>query len=450
MRDAFPRNSHRLFTRSRIALLWLAALLTATPAASQSMAFQFSFSNPGARSTGFGGAFVALADDATAAFANPAGLVQLTEPEVSIEVRSWDYSTPYFHGGGFGGPPSGFGLDTVAGVRRANSEADLDGLSFLSYVHTHKKWSLAFYRHQQADFEFSGETQGVFISNLDPGAERARIADIRGANDLEVTSHALVGAYRVTDALSLGFGLAHHNGKMRQAQARYAWDEDTEASRFGSNSFLPQRMIDSTATSLDDEDWALTAGLLWRFRPGWSLGSFYREGPEFDAQSEIVVGPLHPSGTAGVSVNGSFPLGFPDVAGAGIVYRSRGGRLTLSFEWDHVDYSTLFTSYRNGLEGLDEAVTVAGFSDDAEELHLGAEYVFVGPAAPIAVRWGIWREPDHQIRPGTLAGQTIVIGDDDTHMAIGFGAVFSTFQIDVAADFSDLRDTLSASAIYRF
>jgi hypothetical protein len=36
---------------------------------------------------GFGGAFVALADDATAAFANPSGLVQLTKPEVSIDVR---------------------------------------------------------------------------------------------------------------------------------------------------------------------------------------------------------------------------------------------------------------------------------------------------------------------------------------------------------------------------
>ena len=49
--------------------------------------FEFSFSNPGARSIGFGGAFAALADDATAAFANPAGLVQLVDPEVSIEGR---------------------------------------------------------------------------------------------------------------------------------------------------------------------------------------------------------------------------------------------------------------------------------------------------------------------------------------------------------------------------
>ena len=44
--------------------------------------FQLSLSNPGARSLGFGGAFVAIADDATAAWANPAGLVQLARPEL--------------------------------------------------------------------------------------------------------------------------------------------------------------------------------------------------------------------------------------------------------------------------------------------------------------------------------------------------------------------------------
>ena len=35
---------------------------------------QFNFGNPGARSLGMGGAFLGLADDASAAEANPAGL----------------------------------------------------------------------------------------------------------------------------------------------------------------------------------------------------------------------------------------------------------------------------------------------------------------------------------------------------------------------------------------
>jgi long-subunit fatty acid transport protein len=49
--------------------------------------FQFNFNNPGARALGMGGAFVAVADDATAVIANPAGLVILQRPELSAEVK---------------------------------------------------------------------------------------------------------------------------------------------------------------------------------------------------------------------------------------------------------------------------------------------------------------------------------------------------------------------------
>lgn len=59
----------------------------------------------GARALGMGGAFIAVADDATAASWNPAGLAQLTKPEASIVYdyfsgnlnSSWDYeeSFPY-------------------------------------------------------------------------------------------------------------------------------------------------------------------------------------------------------------------------------------------------------------------------------------------------------------------------------------------------------------------
>src|SRR6267143_1076492 len=50
---------------------------------------QFNFGNPGARSLGMGGAFLGLADDASAAEANPAGLTILRRPEVSVEGRNF-------------------------------------------------------------------------------------------------------------------------------------------------------------------------------------------------------------------------------------------------------------------------------------------------------------------------------------------------------------------------
>jgi long-subunit fatty acid transport protein len=94
---------NRAFAMSR-RVLWLLflGLFLQGSAVAQGLptTLEFSFSNPGARSMGFGGAFVALADDATAAFANPAGLVQLTRPEISLEGRSWSYLLqPVYRGG---------------------------------------------------------------------------------------------------------------------------------------------------------------------------------------------------------------------------------------------------------------------------------------------------------------------------------------------------------------
>src|SRR5262245_66683585 len=48
---------------------------------------RFNFINPGARALGLGGSFIAVADDATAAQANPGGLMQLAAPEFFVEER---------------------------------------------------------------------------------------------------------------------------------------------------------------------------------------------------------------------------------------------------------------------------------------------------------------------------------------------------------------------------
>ena len=48
---------------------------------------QFNFATPGARASGMGRAFIGLAEDATAAVSNPAGLLNLTRPQVYFEGK---------------------------------------------------------------------------------------------------------------------------------------------------------------------------------------------------------------------------------------------------------------------------------------------------------------------------------------------------------------------------
>lgn len=411
---------------------------------------QFSFSNPGARSMGFGGAFVALADDATAAFANPAGLVQITKPEISIEGRSWSYSTPFTERGRIEGQPTGIGVDVVAGLREGISSDDVAGVSFLSLVLPQNNWSIAFYRHRLADFESFTQTQGLFAG---AGTTCCRFTDQRARTDLEVVSYGLSGAYRLTDALSLGLSLVFFEGNVDVQWEVFLPDEDDILQSFAPTSYLPERMAVQASLHVDNSDFGLTTGFLWTLSPRWRLGGFYREGPSFELHGETLSGP---SGSffglpaAGTLVEQSTsPSAFPDVYGLGCVFRPKDGRLTLAFEWNRVEYSTILDRLDPADFDTDDIVL-----NDGDEFHLGGEYVFLRSTPVVAARLGVWLDPDHQPRAteasGLLERALLPPGASQIHWSLGIGLAFKNSQIDLSADFSDLVDTVSLSAIYSF
>src|SRR6476646_9891486 len=111
----FPRKVG--MKRVRVLCVTITLLLTSASALAQNSEDQntFDFSLPGARSRAIGGAFVAIADDATAAYSNPAGLTQLFRPEVSIELRHWNLTSRVIDTGHGFGSATGTGVDTVSG-----------------------------------------------------------------------------------------------------------------------------------------------------------------------------------------------------------------------------------------------------------------------------------------------------------------------------------------------
>jgi long-subunit fatty acid transport protein len=408
---------------------------------------EFSFSNPGARSLGMGGAFAALADDATAAFANPAGLIQLTEPEVSIEGRSWSYSTPYTVGGRAAGQPSGLGIDTVEGPLRGESKVDLNGLSFVSAVYPLSEVSFAFFQHQLLNFEMTQEIQGLFASGPSfKGIVRGPIE--KGLFDFEITTRGLAAGFRVGDRLSLGLGLSYFDSGSYFVGDEYLPDDATAESFFGLATFLPERLSHHVRVEIAAGDWGPAAGFLWSVSPSWKLGGFYREGPELELEGVLVAGPVHHELADGQRR----PLGvaqwrFPDVYGLGLSYRSPDGHWAAGFEWDRVEYSTILDSLDRRLQDPGDAL------DDADELHLGGEYAFFVGTSVVAVRLGAWHDPDHQFRNesgGPFFQAENVPGADELHLAAGVGAALGNLQIDLGLDLSERRDTASMSVIYNF
>jgi long-chain fatty acid transport protein len=131
------------------------------------------FTNPGARSIGLGGAFAAIADDATAAFANPAGLVQILRPEISIELRF----TSLMNDGEIG------------------SAEGISGLGFFSFVLPTRNWAVALYSQQVGSVTFGFDYPEFFES------------------EFAVRSYAAAAAFEFTEHLSLGAGVSYFNGR---------------------------------------------------------------------------------------------------------------------------------------------------------------------------------------------------------------------------------------------
>jgi long-subunit fatty acid transport protein len=412
---------------------------------------EFSFSNPGARSLGLGGAFVAVADDATAAFANPAGLVMIVDPEVSFELRSWGYTTPFTSGGRASGVATGFGLDTVAFPLRSESTVDISGLSFVSYVYPKKHWSAAIFRHQLANFEFGLETQGLFGAG--PGVAGTVRTEIQTSQvDLEILTHGLALAFRPIDRLSIGIGLSHFATQTNFIGWDYLPDEDSFASSFAAATFRPDRLVQIVDMRSDDTDWGFAVGLLWRLADRWSLGSVFREGSSSLLKLGLEAGPANPDFPEGVRYVDGFPLtwNFPDVYKLGLAYRSRDGRWTGALEWKRVEYSSVLESFLPQQRDQDDRL------DDADEIHLGGEYAFFAGTSVLAVRLGIWHDPDHQIRSETDPAENPFItailpsGEDELHFAAGLGLAFDRFQIDFGIDISERVGTAALSTIYSF
>jgi len=359
--------------RSVLAIV-VALVCCAFDAAGVDPTVTFSLPNPGARSMALGGAFVAQADDATAAYANPAGLVQLLDPEISIEGRVWIYSSDQ---------EQGFGGDD-------GTVLDLSGVGFLSGVYPVGRLSLAIYRTQLAKFEVNQETEPWY-------------GDIWNVRSYEIVTWGAAGAYRITDTLSVGLGLAYHDGEV-------------EISEQG------------VASRSDSDGWGVNAGILWKPNSSFNFGGFYRQGAGLEVREP-----------GGGDPNGTSPLGVPDVFGLGAAYRTPGGSFALLGEWDHVRHSSLSGPVAEG--------TVVDF-DDADELHVGAEYAFLWAEPVIAIRLGAWHDPAHRwLAEGAERSR---VDRDEFHASAGLGIAWRHVQLDFALDVSDPVITLSVSSIFSF
>ena len=466
-------------------LLAAAVVLLAVPSLAQNTDIEalsgitFNFANPGARSMGMGGAFLGLADDASAAEANPAGLTILRKTEISLEARNYRNSQTVAVSGTF---PDLLYEEFSSFSRTAE-------VQFGSIVIPRGNWAVAVYYHQPINYNNAAAvlpeldrtgtviTRDVpdfyFPAGNPPGSAgptsreeclesalclNGSVLPFVTAVNVKLETFGLAGAVKM-GRLSLGASARYHR-----------FEEGAFTTRFFQGTPVN---IAVQATSLDEvtsetgkeDDISFGGGFKWTLSDRFSIGGSYKQGPEFE--SPLYLLDIQEDEPFSKIADTKFHV--PDVAGIGFSWRPIPV-LTVNVDGVHVTYSNLVDDFRSigfGTVLLEEPFE----AKDVTEIHVGGEYFFA-TRIPFAIRAGWWRDPTHALRytgPLTCNEEAYPLerrtecvanrvvqhilfpeGDDEDHYTVGVGLAWPNFQIDAAYDTSDAFKVGSITGVYRF
>jgi long-subunit fatty acid transport protein len=218
-------------------------------------------------------------------------------------------------------------------------------------------------------------------------------------------------------------------------------------------------------STIDDSDTGLSVnfGILVTVHPKLSIGAVYKTGPTFtvtESWNKNIWDFLDPDSSEYADIT-EFTLKVPHMSGIGVAFRATDF-LTFTLDIVRIYYTELKEDFDIVLDrgeyeqyyrkDLDFIV------DDATEIHFGGEYLLVLGKRVLAVRAGIYNDPDHTIR---YTGDDEVYrdeatflfpgGEDQIHLTGGLGFVLNeSFQIDAAVNASDNVVQWSVSSVYRF
>lgn len=457
--------------------LFILIVLAALPAAAQNTdieslsGLQFNFGNPGARSLGMGGAFLGLADDASAAEANPAGLTILRKPEISLEGRNFEEQQLFSTSGTY---PQ---INRTA-FTHYSQRADPTFASVV--VPVKNRFTFGVYYHEPLRNEGAGQVVPVrnqFTGEIKTDVPdfffipaKSMVTDEQGClaerkstkNDfacLQYTILPFLSALNVQErtvgaAGAFKVGNFSFGGTVRYQRLHETAFTFRVTPTFDFSSISVQATSDITsnnAKARDVHDTTFAGGVKWAPNDKFSVGAVYKQGAKF------------PAPTFAANENTGFKFvkaadtifHIPDIYGAGVSVRPIPV-LTINFDAVHVTYSNLvdnFVSINADVRKLDKAYK----ANDVTELHLGAEYFF-STKVPIALRGGVWRDPAHSVEfRGPLTSPSAVAsailypkGEPSNHVSVGVGAAWTRFQIDAAYDRSRNFRVGSISAVTRF
>jgi long-subunit fatty acid transport protein len=369
----------------------------------------------GARALGMGGAFIAVADDATAASWNPGGLIQLEKPEISMVggyVKRSENNT--------------FGMNPEASGTQSVDDTDLNYLS-VAYPFKVANHNMILSLNYQRLYDFNRS----WSFNLDRHNPLST-SPVTLEYEQKGALYALGLAYsaEITPRFSAGFTLNYWGDFIHKNEWQQTFHE--KENRTTPGGFPGISKVDRTDT-YGFSGWNANLGFLWKMTEHWTLGGVFKTPFTADIDHQLsgdksVTYPTFPTANTHIikDIRISDKLRMPMSYGLGLAYRF-SDRLTLSGDlyrthWEdfiYEDYNGIKTSPINGKP--------EGYFDIANTtcIRLGGEYLIIGTNFVVPLRAGIFYDP----APAE--------GSPDNYygFSLGSGIAYGRFIFDVAYQF---------------
>ena len=364
----------------------------------------------GARATGMGGAFISVADDATAASWNPAGLIQLERPEVSVVYSYFNWRQTYHS-------------SAHREIETTNS-IDASRLNYASvaYPFVFLKRNMIISLNYQQLYEMNKNVKFKYIWDIN-GSK----LDDNIKYDQNGYLYALSPAFAVQIIPKLYLGATVNF--WGDYVGDNGWESNYHSVANGNlfNRALTQKVDVKNCISFQGTN--ANFGFLWSVSGPVTIGGVYKT--SFDAKllkdstfeaSQIWSGlPDQPASFQ--RTHEELTMKMPASYGMGISYRHSDAWL-IAFDIYRTEWSSFYIkdSRGNKINPVDGQLLSKGRLKDTTQIRLGTEYLIIKKAHVVPLRAGIFYDP----------GPTKKGGDDFYGFSLGTGFTKKKFSLDAS------------------
>ena len=369
----------------------------------------------GARALGMGGAFIAVADDATAASWNPGGLIQLETPEVSIVGASF-----------YRIEDNEFGTNPEASGDQSVCEVDVNYFS-IAYPFTVFEKNMIVSLNYQYLYDFTRDWEYPLLQGT---ANLALNRNIHYEQDGGLSAIGLAYCIQVLPKLSFGFTL----NLWEDWLGDNGWEQINK--EIGTGFHIPT----ATAFTFDSfsrdcysfSGFNANIGILWNITGKLTMGAVFKTPFTADLEHESLF--TYSIRSAVPALNSDYSGGFtkdeeldmPMSYGIGFAYRF-SDELTVAADVYRTEWQDFILTDSEGNETspISGAKKNESDIDPTHQVRIGAEYLFIGKKYVVPLRGGVFYDP----APAE--------GNPDNYfgLSLGSGIAVGRFIFDIAYQF---------------